>query len=428
MQTTIEYLNPTTAKLKITADSKLISDIKQKTLLNFSKTTKLAGFRLGHAPLNLVEKQVDSSLLQTEFLDQIVNQLYVEAVSEHNLRPVNRPTVTITKFVPFTELAIDAEVEVVSKIELPKYRDLKLAPKKLIISDADVDEVLKSMRQQNAEKIVVDRQAITGDQVTIDFSGRDAKSGEPINGADGKDYPLILGSQTFIPGFEEKLIGLKPKNKTEFEIAFPKDYGVAALQSRKVKFSVTVNKIEELKKTDLDDKFAEKASPFKTLKDLKADIKKQLKLDREKKAHDDYQSDLVLKISEGAKVAIPEILIEEEIDRLEQDEKQNLVYRGQTWEEHLNAEAVSEKEHRERNRRGAEQRVKAGLVLSEISDREGVTVSENEIDVQVNLLKAQYKDPAMQNELERPENRREIRNRIVAEKTLKILESYSATG
>jgi trigger factor len=341
------------------------------------------------------------------------------------LRPVAQPTVSVTKFVPFTELEFTAETTVVGEIKLADYKKIKLPREAVKVEAADVSDVLDNLRGRAATRKEVKREAKKGDEVTIDFTGTDAKTKEPVAGADGKDYPLVLGSDTFIPGFEDELVGAKPGALTTFEITFPKDYGATELQDRKVAFAVTVKKISELVKPKLDDEFAQSVGPFKTLADLKSDIKKQLQLERQQEADRKYDNELVEKIANGSDVAIPASLVEEEIDRLEDEERRNLVYRGQTWEEHLAEEGVTPEEHREKQRPAAELRVKAGLVLSEISEKENVGVTPEELEIRVQLLKGQYTDAAMQSELDKTENRRDIHSRMLTEKTLDLLRSYA---
>jgi trigger factor len=394
--------------------------------MQLARTVKVPGFRAGHAPLPVIEKNVDQQSLQTDFLDAMVNQMYVQAITEHKLRPVNRPDVSITKFVPFTTLEVTAEVEVIGKIVLPDYKKIKLARPVVIVDAKDVNEVLSNLATRGAERKDVDRPAKDGDEATIDFAGVDAKTKEAIAGADGKDYPLVLGSNSFIPGFEEELIGLKTGEEKTFDIVFPKDYGTQALQDKKVTFTVTVKQIKELVKPKLDDAFATTIGPFKTVAELKADIKKQLQTDKQQQAQRDYESELLGQIAEKTKADIPGILIEEEIDRAEADEKQNLMYRGQTWEEHLKEEGVDAQGHRDKQRPAAQARVTAGLVLGEVAELEGIDVSEEEVDLRMKLLRGQYTDAAMQAELSKPEARRDITSRMLTEKTIAKLTEYAS--
>lgn len=425
MQIKREQLEPTKAKLTVAADQAALDTIKQSVLKRLSQNVKVAGFRPGKAPANLVEKQLDQAALQSEFLDEAVNKFYVHAIEQEKLRPVSPPQINITKFVPFSTLEFTAEVETVGSIALADYTKVKLAPKKAEVTAQDVKKVLDNLRQRAATKQDVDRAAKAGDEVIIDFTGRDAKTKELIDGADGKDYPLLLGSNQFIPGFEDELIGLKPGGEKTFPLTFPKDYGVASLQSRKVNFAVNVKQIQELTEPKLDDAFASTIGPFKTLAELKADIKKQLTVEKERENQQAFDNELLEKIAAKSEVAIPTSLIDEEINRIEEDEKRNTAYRGQTWQEHLDAEGVTAEEHRERQRPAAELRVKAGLILGEIAEREKVTVTPEELEVRIMLLKNQYTDDAMLAELDKPESRRDIMSRMLTEQTLDKLRAYA---
>ena len=425
MQITKKFTTPTTAKLTVSADTAQLTAAKEHVLRDLSRTTKLQGFRQGKAPLSVVEKNVDPSVLQSEFLDHVLNDLYAAAINQERMRPVDRPKVSVTKFVPFATLEAEFEVEAIGDIQLPDYKKFRLARKLVSVTAKDVDEVIDNLLSRAATTTDIDRAAKDGDQVLIDFSGVDAKTQEPINGAEGKEYPLVLGSDSFIPGFEAELVGAKAGDIKTFTLTFPKDYAASALKNRKVTFTVTVSKVQSVAKPKLDDAFAATVGPFKTLADLKSDIKKQLQADREQTAERDYQSELLESLAKKTKVEVPKILVDEEIERQEQDERQNLTYRGVTWQEHLKEEGVTEEEHREKQRPAAELRVKAGLVLSEVADAEGITVTPEELEIRLHLLKGQYTDKTMQAEFDKPEGRRDIASRLLSEKTINKLAEYA---
>jgi trigger factor len=425
MQISRTQPSPNTTKLTVKADQKEMDIAKQAVLTRLSATVKVPGFRPGKAPTNLVEKQIDPNAFQAEFMDQLINQLYIAAVEQEKLRPVAQPKIEVSKFVPFSTLEFTAEVEAVGDIKLPNYKIIKLEAKKSEVTAADITNVLDNLRQRGATKEDVERAAKSGDEVVIDFKGTDAETKEPIDGADGAEYPLTLGSNSFIPGFEDELIGLKPGGKKAFTLTFPKDYGAKALQNRKVVFAVTVNKVREIKAAKLDDAFAASIGPFKTLAELKADVKKQLKAEKQQEADRAFDNELLEKIAAKTTVAIPKALIEEEIDRMEEEEKRNVVYRGQTWQEHLESEGLTAEAHREKQRQGAELRIKAGLILGAIAEKEKITATPEEVEIRIQLLKGQYPDPAMQAELDKPENRRDITSRLLTEKTLDKLRSYA---
>jgi trigger factor len=417
--------SPTSVTLSFVGNKADLSPIKQQTVARLGRDLKLSGFRPGKAPTAIIEKNLDQSVLQTEVIEEAINSFYVKGLDEYRLRPVSRPEVSIKKFVPFTTLEFETKADVIGEITLPDYTKIKKAKPTTKITEKEVAVVVKSLQTRLAERKDVDRAAKNGDQVMIDFKGVDDK-GEPVNGAEGKGYPLVLGSNTFIPGFENNIIGMEPAQENTFTIKFPKDYNVAALASKDVTFTVTATTVQEIVEPEVNDEFAAKAGPFKTLAELTEDIKKQLTQEREIEAQHEYEQALIEEIASKSKVVIPDALIEEQLDVAEQEEKQNLVYRGQTWEEHLKQEGVTEKEHRDQNRDKAAMRVKAGLVLSEISEKEGLDVTPEELEIRIQLLKGQYQDAAMQTELDKPENRRDIGMRMLTEKTIEKLVGYAS--
>lgn len=427
MQVTKETLSPTTIKLTLAADQELLDATKQTVLNHLAKSVKLQGFRAGKAPLNMIERSVDQNQLQTEFLEHAVNDLYVAAIDQERIRPAAQPSITISKFVPFTMLEIVAEVEAVGDVKLADYKKIKVTKKTTKVTDAQVEEVIKDLQTRAAERKDVDRAAKSGDEATIDFTGVDAKTKDPVAGADGTEYPLQLGSGSFIPGFEDEIIGLKAGDTKEFEIVFPKDYGVKAMQGQKVIFTVTVKKVQEMVTPKVDDAFAASIGPFKTADELRKDIRRELETQAVQEDDRQFENDLLEAIANKTTVSIPKSLIDEEIERLEQQERQNIMYRGQTWQEHLDEEGVTEEEHREKNRPGAELRVKSGLILGEIADAEKIKVTPEELEIRVQLLKGRYAtDERMLSELDKPENRRDILNRLMTEKTLDKLKSFQS--
>ena len=423
MQITTKNSSPTKIELTIAADKAQMEATKNHVVADLAKTVNLAGFRKGHAPLALVEKNVDSATLQSQFLDHAINDLYVEAITQEKLRPVATPEVTVKKFVPFDTLEFTATVEVVGKITLGDYKKVKVAKKEEKVTTEDVTAVIDDLRARDSKKEEVKRAAKDGDEVTIDFAGVDTKTKEPLEGGKGDNYPLIIGSNTFIPGFEPELIGLKAGDEKTFDVTFPKDYGSTELQNKKVTFTVTATLIKGVKLPELTDEFAAAAGPFKTVAELKADIKKQLQSEKDAQVQRTFESDLLEAVAKISTADIPKVLVDEEIDRMEEEEKRNLVYRGQTWQEHLESEAKTAEKHHEDLRESAEARVKTGLVLGEVAEAEKINVDEKELDARIKDLKKQYTDKQMQSELDKPENRRELRSRLLTEKTIERLAS-----
>ncbi len=428
MQVSKKEESPTRIILTISAAQNELDALKKHTLSHFAERLKLPGFRTGKAPLSVVEKHVDQNQLQADFVEEAINHLYQKAVAKAELRPIDNPKVTLQKFVPFSELEFSAEVEVLSSVTLPDYHKIRKAKPKIAVTEKEINEVIDSMRINGAERNEVQRAAIVGDEVIIDFTGKDMKK-QPIKGADAKDYQLLLGSNSFIPGFEDNLIGMKSGDKKTFELTFPKDYAVNALAGKKVTFEVTLKKVQDVKKPEVNDQFAQKAGPFKTLKDLKANIKAQLQTEKQNQAESSFQNELVKEIVDKSQLVLPERLIEEQIERLKTEVRQNLMYRSQTWQEMLDAEGMKEEEFITKQLRPeAERRVKTGLVLAEISKKEDINVTPQEIDDQITLLKSQYQDSAMQAELDKSQARQEIASRLITEKTVNMLVKNATTA
>lgn len=425
MQLKITHNSDTNLTINIIADSENLEKIKTAVVKKLGSNVKIAGFREGKAPIDLIEKNINPDHLQQEFIDQVLNHYYIQAISKEKIRVVGQPTVNLKKFVPFNTFEFDVTVDVLGVVKLPDYTKIKVKRPEVKVTEEQVKEVIESLRKRLADKKAVERPAKDKDEVLIDFKGVD-KDGKAINGADGKDYPLILGSNSFIPGFEPALIGLKKGEEKTFTIPFPKDYGVAALQGKKVTFTVTIKEISELSLPKLDDDFASKSGPFKTLKDLKEDIKKQLTYEKQREEDRKYETEILRQIAAKTKVAIPDSVIDDQVLRLEQDERQNLIYRGQTWEEHLKAEGVTEEEHRKRNKKDAEEQVKIGIVLGAIGDKENIEVTPEELEIRMSLLRGQYTDPQMQAELDKPEARQDIAARLRSEKIIEKLIKYTS--
>lgn len=410
----------TDIKLTIVASDKELSAIKQQVLSRLRSKVKIAGFRSGKAPLELVEKHLDSSTVQSEFIDESINQLYVQAIGSEKLRPISNPQVNIIKFVPFTTLEFEANISVIGEIELPDYKKIKKKLESTKISADEVKEVLSSLAERSASKEDVKTAAKLGDEVTINFSGKDSKE-KPVSGTDGKEYPLVLGSNSFIPGFEDGLVGLKAGDKKDLPLTFPKDYHAKEMAGKKVTFSTEVLKVQKLTTPKIDDEFAKTLGPFKNLDELKTDIKKQLQVERDKDSRKRYENELIEQLASKTKVALPKAIVDDQMNWIESQEKQNLAYQGQTWEEHLKAEKVTAEEHLEQKRPEAEKGVKASLMLSKVAEIEGLEVTSEELETHLALLSGQYSDKAMQAELDNPENQREISGRLLTNKTISFL-------
>jgi trigger factor len=425
MHTTVKNLTPTNIEITLTLDAETLGRVHAAIVADMAKDVQVTGFRKGHAPAAMAEKVLDQQQLQSRFLDGALSEAYSQAIVEHQLRPVGQPEVSVTKFVPFTALEAKLEVEVVGAVKLADYKKFTFSQKAVKVDDKEVEAVIDDLLARDASKNPVERAAQDGDEVLIDFKGVDTKTKEAIAGADGTGYPLTLGSSTFIPGFEPELVGLKAGDEKTFDITFPKDYGAKQLQNKKVTFTVNVNEVREIVAPKLDDTFAAKVGPFKTVAELRGDIRKQLTSEKEFQAARELENDILAELAKKSKTEVPSVLIDDEVERMLAEEKQNILYRGVTWQEYLESLGQSEEDHRAEVAEQAELRVKTGIVLGEVAQAEDVTVEEGELEARLADLKKQYTDAKMQEELTKPENQRDIASRILTEKTILKLVEYA---
>jgi len=417
MQVTRKDTSETKVKLTIKLGIEELVHAKQHELQEQAKTVKVTGFRPGKAPLSVVEKQLDQNQLQASVINHAINDFYGQALTDEKLHTLNQPEIEIGTFVPYTELEFTAEVEVMPKVVLGDYKKIKKTPAKIVVTAKDVDEVIENLRSRSAVKEDSDKAAKEGDDVIIDFIGTD-KDGKTVAGASGEDYELGLGSKSFIPGFEEGLVGVKKNDKKELKLSFPKDYHAKNLAGTGITFNVTVKSVRHATLPTLDDKFAASLGPFSTLADLKKDVKSQLLEQKEVEEHNKVKDQIVEELVKKSKFVLPDVLVNDQIAMLEHDFKQNLVYRGITLAEYLKQEGFKdEKEwHNKELREQAERRVSVGMVLSEVSEQEALSVSEEEIAARTAVYKQQYEQSATQ--FDTPDMQREVASRLLTEKTV----------
>ncbi|MBP6038424.1 MAG: trigger factor [Candidatus Saccharimonas sp.] len=426
MKSTTKQLSDTRVSLTISVSTQELADAEQVALKKLAKDIKVAGFRKGRVPLAVASKHVDPATLGEETLNNAISKAVAEAFLAGNIQVLERPSVEVKKFVPAQELEFVAEADVLPKVTLGDYRKLRAAREPVKVDASDVDEVIERIRSGMSEKNEVDQAAKNGDEVVIDFVGKIGD--EPFDGGSAQDYPLKLGSNSFIPGFEEALIGLKAGDTKDVALTFPLEYHVSNLAGQEVVFTVTVKKVHELSLPELNDEFAAKAGPFTSIKDLKADIKKEITAQKEREATDRLKDELVKQLVDKSKVAVPAVLREDQIRSIEQDLTQNLIYKGMTFEQYLESKDYTDRDAWAKNEatETADMRIKAGLVLAELSKQLKIEATADELAEHINAYKTQYaNNPDMAKRFDEPEAQREIANRLITEKTVDALVAAS---
>ena len=335
MKTKLKKLSDSRVELTVTLDAEDLKPAKKKALEKLAKEIKVEGFRKGKVPPEVAKKFIPENDLNAETVDLAVRATVIEAFKKEEKSPLVLPSVNVTKYVPGEMVEYTATADIIPEIKLGDYKKLGIKKPEADVTDKEIKDVLENLANSFAEKKVVKRPAKLTDEVIIDFVGK--KDGEPFKGGSAKDYKLTLGSKTFIPGFEDGIVGHEPGDKFDLKLTFPKDYGVKDLAGAKVVFEVLVKQINEVTKAKIDDEMAKKCGPFKTLTELKKDIKKNLKAQNEHKLTEKFKDDLVAALVKKSKVPAPEILIDDQVRMIRDDMTRNAASQGMSFEEFLEA-------------------------------------------------------------------------------------------
>lgn len=428
MKTNVKYTADTKVELTITLGAKELEAAEQVALKKLSRDLKVPGFRKGHVPLAVAQKNIDPNALQEQTLENALSKAVAESFLGEKLQALERPAVEVKKFVPAQELEFTAEAEVVPPVKLGDYKKLKSKWEEAKVTAADVDEIIQRMQENFVERKAVKREAKRGDEVIIDFTGK--KDDVAFEGGSAKDYALQLGDGQFIPGFEDGIVGHKAGETFSLDLTFPKDYHAKDMAGQKVVFDVTLRTVNELTLPEVNDEFAAKCGPFTDVKELKSDIKREIAAQKEREATEKLKDALVSELTEISKVALPELLIEDQMRSIEQDMMQNLMYRSVTLESYLETQKFTDRDDwlKREVRPAAEKRVKAGLILAELSKVLEIDISRDELAAQIEQMKLQYgaKDAKVAKQLENPDVHRDIANRMITDKTVeKLVELHS---
>ncbi|MCL2869858.1 trigger factor [Candidatus Saccharibacteria bacterium] len=428
MQVTTKKLSDTKIEVTVKLGAEELADAKLVALNKLAKSAKVPGFREGKAPASVVEKHVDQNTLASETLENAVSKAVAKAFMDEDIHALNQPQIEVTKFVPNQLAEFTATSDIFPQVKLGDYKNLKARLSKLAVTDQEVADVLTNLQNSFADKKEVNRAVKNGDEAVIDFVGK--KDGKEFEGGKGKDYPLVIGSNSFIPGFENGVVGHKAGDKFELKITFPKDYQVKTLAGNPAVFEVTLHKVNEIIKPALNDELAAKAGPFKTLGELKQDIKTNL-LERKKyEATEKLKDDLVLELADKSSVPLPEILVDDQTQNIKHEMDQNLAYRGMTLQNYLESIGKTEDEWLKTDvKTAAENRVKIGLTLAELSKELKLDVTDSELAAQMDELRLHYKDnKAVLEQLEADGAKFDIRNHLLTEKTIAQLMKINKLG
>lgn len=355
------------------------------------KKINLPGFRKGKVPRRILESRFGPEILHEEALEILVPSAYQEAVEEAGIDPIGQPEFELVQIEEGKPLLFDALVDVIPPVKLGDYIGLEAEQEETEIDSLQVDHHLYMLREQNARLVPREDGAVkNGDLVTIDFKG--FVDGELFEGGEAENYSLEVGSNTFIPGFEEQLIGTRPGEEKEVKVKFPDNYRKDDIAGRDATFQVIVKQIKEKRLPDLDDDFVKEVSEFETLDEMKEDLRVKLLKNAEDQAKNKLESDLIEMISAASEVDPPRVLVERQIDRMIGEMESYLQYQGLGMDQFMELSGKTKDEMREENREEAEKRTKANLVLDAIAKKEGFTVEDSELEAKINEIAGSYND------------------------------------
>lgn len=381
--------NKNEVKLEFTVESKIFEEGIKKVFNKNAKYFNIPGFRKGKAPINIVERYYGSEIFYEDAFNEIVPSIYDEAVKEKKLDVVSKPEIDIVQMEKGKDLIFTAIVCTKPEMKLGKYKGISLEKVEYKVTDKDIDDELKSMAERNSRMVNVTDKAIEkGNIAVIDFVG--TVDGIEFEGGKAENHELELGSNTFIPGFEDQVVGMKIDEVKDISVKFPDEYFSKELAGKDAVFKVTLHEIKKKELPKIDDEFAKDVSEFDTLKELKADIKSKKEKQNEDKAKAELEEKALKAVLKDSEVDIPQPMIELEIDNMQEDMNRRLSYQGVNLEQYLKMIGKTLSDFRKENEGSAKDSIKYRLLLDAICDDAKIEAKEEEISAKITELATAY--------------------------------------
>ena len=375
--------------LKITVDNNKFEEAVNKAYNKTKGKYNIPGFRKGKAPKVVIETQYGKGVFYNDAIDMLFPEVYPEAIKELNIDPIDRPDLDIEEISKDNGLVMVVNVEVKPEFELGAYKGIEISKVDNTVSEEDVEARLNEMVNRNARLTSVEDKALeNGDTAVIDFEG--FENGVAFEGGKGENYNLVIGSNTFIPGFEDQLVGKKAGEEVEVNVTFPETYHAENLAGKPVVFNVKVNDVKVKEVPALDDEFAKDTTEFETLAELRADVKAKLEEQAKNAADAEMRNALVEKVSANTEVEVPEAMVQHQIDNMLMELNYQLQYQGLNLEQLLQMTGRGLDELREERRADAERLVKSSLVLEAGAEKENVEANDADVDAELEKMAAMY--------------------------------------
>ena len=420
MKVKIDKKEKSQVVLEFTMEAEEFSKALDKAFEKNQKHFKVPGFRNGKVPRNVVEKVYGEGVLYESIIEDTVDEEYLKAVKENNLEIVARPELDIKQIGSGKDFIYTITTYVKPEINVKQYKGLEIKKVEAKVAAADVNAEIEKVREKNAVVEEVTNRALkSGDISNIDFEG--FCDGVAFEGGKAEKFDLTIGSNQFIPGFEDQLIGMKIGEERKINVKFPEEYHSKDLAGKDSMFKVKLNSIKEKKLAKIDDEFAKDVSEFQTLDEYKKDLKAKLLEAKKKQAEAEKETEVITKLVENVEGDIPDGMVETEIDNMLEQFNQNLAYQGLDIEKYCEYMGSSKEKFRETLKPNALRDVKLKLALEFVKKAENVTVEEKDIDDKIIELSKQYGDGSAEHLLKNENARAYMREQISQEKTLKII-------
>ena len=390
MSLQVEKLEKNMAKLTIEVSAEDLDKAMEKAYQKQKSRISLPGFRKGKAPRKMIESMYGKGVFMEDAVNSLVPQEYTKALGECDLEIVSQPEINVTQMEPGKALIFTADVAVKPEVTLGDYKGVEVPKSEIAVTDEEVDAEVKKEQDKNARTFAVeDRAAANGDITTIDFDG--FVDGVAFEGGKGTDYALTLGSGTFIPGFEDQLVGANTGDHVEVKVTFPEEYQAKELAGKEAVFQCDVKKIETKEVPELDDEFAKDVSEFDTLAEYKEDVKKKLTEKKEKEARTAKENAAVDKAIENAQMDIPELMTKTECRQMMDDFSRRMQQPGLSMEQYFQFTGQSMDKMMEDMKPQALKRIQTRLVLEKVAEAENIQPSEEEITEEIQKMADAYK-------------------------------------
>jgi len=390
MSLQVEKLEKNTAKLTIEVPAEKFNAAIKNAYNKNKGRFNIPGFRKGKAPFEMIKKMYGAGVFFEDAANEVIDDSYPDAAKESGLVIVSRPNVEITQIEEGKDFIYTAVVAVKPEVTLGEYKGIEVQRAKAEVTDEDVEAELNSVRNKNSRLVTVEGRGVEKDDtVTIDFDGY--VDGKRFEGGKGEDYPLVIGSHTFIDTFEDQLVGKNVGDEVDVNVTFPAEYHVEELKNKPALFKVNVKGIQKKELPELDDEFANEVSDFETLEEYKKDLQAQLLAEKQKIAATENENRVVAKVVENATMEIPEQMVEEEANAMLNDYARRMESQGISFKQYMDLTGMTAEKMAEQMKPQAVKRIETRLVLEAVVKAENITASEEAVEEQFEKMAAAYK-------------------------------------